>query len=60
MAHDRAWLQLLDQDGNRIASGVSGHAYTDNIGQKGGGSYLYQVCEAGSPTNCSNIAQVDF
>ena len=60
MAHDRAWLQLLDQDGNPIASGVSGNAYTDNIGQKGGGSYLYQVCEAGSETNCSNIVQVDF
>ena len=48
------------RDGNPIASGVSGNAYTDNIGQKGGGSYLYQVCEGGSPTNCSNIAQVDF
>ncbi len=35
-------------------------AYTDNIGNKGGGSYTYQVCEAGSTTNCSNVAQVDF
>lgn len=48
------------RDGNPIASGVSGKPYTDNIGQKGGGSYLYQVCEAGSLTNCSNIVQVGF
>ena len=30
----------------------SNNAYTDNIGAKGGGSYVYEVCEAGSGT-CS-------
>jgi PKD repeat protein len=34
-------------------------AYTDNIGNKGGGSYTYQVCEAGTDT-CSATVTVTF
>lgn len=48
------------RDGNLIAVHISGNTYTDDIGLKGGGSYRYQVCEAGSLTNCSGIVQVDF
>jgi hypothetical protein len=48
------------RDGNPIASGVAGNAYTDNIGVKGGGSYQYQVCEEGSQISCSNAVQVYF
>jgi hypothetical protein len=48
------------RDSNQIKAEVSGNSYTDNLGKKGGGSYKYQVCEAGSPTNCSNTVQVDF
>jgi thermitase len=33
--------------------------YTDNIDQRGGGSYTYRVCEAGTDT-CSNEAVVAF
>ncbi len=33
--------------------------YTDNTGQKGAGSYTYQVCEAGTST-CSNEDTVNF
>jgi serine protease len=33
--------------------------YTDNIGVKGGGSYVYKVCEAGS-SNCSDPVTVIF
>ena len=33
--------------------------YTDNIDQRGSGSYSYQVCEAGSST-CSNTSTVTF
>ncbi|MFO7587839.1 MAG: S8 family serine peptidase [Gemmatimonadota bacterium] len=33
--------------------------HTDNIGRKGGGSYTYKVCEAGTST-CSNEATVVF
>jgi subtilisin family serine protease len=33
--------------------------HTDNIGLKGGGSYTYKVCEAGTST-CSNTATVTF
>ena len=46
------------RDGAVIAT-VGGSAYTDNIGNKGGGSYVYQVCEAGTAT-CSNEATVTF
>jgi hypothetical protein len=34
-------------------------SYTDNINSKGGGSYVYEVCEAGTST-CSNVASVIF
>jgi len=48
------------RDGNLLVSGVSGSTYTDNIGLKGSGTYEYQVCEAGSSINCSNIIQIIF
>ena len=37
-----------------------GSTYTDNIGTKGGGSYTYQMCEAGGVSNCSNVVTVVF
>jgi serine protease len=40
------------RDGSVVAN-VSGSTYTDTTGQKGGGSAVYQVCEAGTST-CSN------
>jgi hypothetical protein len=33
--------------------------YTDNIDNRGGGSYTYQVCEAGTST-CSAVVNVNF
>lgn len=48
------------RDGNRIATTANDGAYTDNIDQKGGGSYDYQVCEAGTTSTCSNSEAVDF
>ena len=47
------------RDGNLIASGVTANPYTDNIGNKGGGSYTYQVCETGGGA-CSNTVNVVF
>jgi hypothetical protein len=48
------------RDGNRIAASVrNSGAYTDNIGNTGGGSYAYEVCEAGTGT-CSNTVKVVF
>lgn len=47
------------RDGNLIASGVGGSNYTDNIGNVGGGSYTYKVCETDG-TTCSNNATVVF
>ncbi|MEJ2599931.1 MAG: fibronectin type III domain-containing protein [Anaerolineales bacterium] len=48
------------RDGNLLVSGLSASTYTDNIGLKGSGTYEYQVCEAGSSINCSNIIQIIF
>lgn len=47
------------RDGNLIATVSNSGSYTDNIGAKGGGSYVYSVCEAGSNT-CSNDATATF
>ncbi|UCG22797.1 MAG: PKD domain-containing protein [Chloroflexota bacterium] len=34
--------------------------YTDNTGQKGGATYLYRICEAGSTAVCSEEVSVTF
>lgn len=48
------------RNGNVIASGVNGNAYTDATGRKGGRTYTHQVCEAGSTTACSNTTTTVF
>ena len=50
------------RDGVEVAAPNSAYnfSYDDNIDRKGGGSYLYQVCETGAPLNCSNIVTVVF
>ncbi|MDX1577817.1 MAG: PKD domain-containing protein, partial [Gemmatimonadota bacterium] len=47
------------RDGVVIATTANDGFYTDNIDQRGGGSYVYQVCEAGTST-CSNTSTVVF
>ena len=47
------------RDGNSIASGVSGSAYTDSMNTKGGATFNYQVCDAGT-TTCSATTTVVF
>ena len=47
------------RSGSVIAT-VSGTTYTDHIGQKGGGSSTYRVCEAGATTVCSETVTVQF
>jgi hypothetical protein len=47
------------RDGNLIATTANDGSYTDALGIKGGGSYDYEVCEAGSST-CSNSVNVTF
>ena len=34
--------------------------YTDNIEKKGGGSYIYHICDAGGTDNCSNFVTTSF
>ncbi|HEX9766683.1 MAG TPA: S8 family serine peptidase, partial [Nitriliruptorales bacterium] len=45
--------------GTVVATTANDGAYTDNIGARGGGSYVYKVCEAGT-TTCSNDVTVTF
>jgi len=47
------------RDGIVIATTECDGFYTDNINKKGGGTYTYQVCEAGTST-CFNEATVTF
>jgi hypothetical protein len=45
--------------GSTIFTTANDGAYTDSIGAKGGGSYTYQVCEAGTSV-CSQAQVVTF
>ena len=49
------------RNGVKVATvdNVSPYSYTDHIDNKGGGSYTYKVCDAGT-TTCSNEATVTF
>ncbi len=48
------------RDGNSIVTNVSGSSFTDNIDNRGGGSYTYHVCETGSTSTCSADVTVTF
>lgn len=41
------------RNGTLLPSTANDGAYTDNTGQKGGGSATYKVCEAGDGAPCS-------
>lgn len=43
------------RDGAKLATTANDGAYTDAIGAKGGGSYTYKVCEAGTSTCSADI-----
>lgn len=47
------------RDGALVTTTANDGAYTDNTGNKGGGSATYQVCEAGTST-CSSEVTVTF
>lgn len=47
------------RNGARVTTTANDGAHTDNIGNRGGGSYTYRVCEAGTST-CSSDAAVTF
>jgi hypothetical protein len=62
---DLAWANLTGastdvyRNGSKIMTvGNTGRA-TDNINQRGGGSYTYKACDAGTST-CTNQANVSF
>jgi subtilisin family serine protease len=47
------------RDGLKVATVTNTAAYTDPIDARGGGTYTYEVCEAGTST-CSNQVTVTF
>jgi hypothetical protein len=47
------------RNGNLITTVSNNGFYTDNINNRGGGSYSYQVCEAGTSI-CSAVVNVNF
>jgi PKD repeat protein len=47
------------RNGVKITTAPNAGSYRDNIDRKGGGTYTYRVCEAGT-TVCSNQASVTF
>ena len=47
------------RDGSTVATTDNDGFHTDNTGNRGGASYTYQVCEAGTST-CSNEATASF
>lgn len=49
----------IHRDGNLIDTIDNNDFYTDNINQRGGGSYTYQVCEVGGSL-CSDTVTVNF
>jgi len=48
------------RDGSPVSSGSASGSFTDNIDVRGGGSYLYKVCETGSASICSAEVTVSF
>ncbi len=48
------------RDGSLVATTANDGFYTDGPLGVGGGSNMFKVCEAGSTTNCSNEAIVDW
>ena len=51
---------LKFRDGAPVATNTSANSMTDNIGAKGGATYVYKVCATGSTSNCSNTVTVVF
>jgi hypothetical protein len=49
------------REGTRIAAGQSNNgSYNDNLGKNISGSFSYEVCNAGSTTECDGPVSVSF
>ncbi len=49
----------VHRNGENVVTTANDGFHTDNINRKGGGTYTYKVCQAGT-TTCSNEATVSF
>ena len=50
---------VILRNGNLITTTANDGSYTNNIGNKGGGSYTYQICETGT-SSCSDSGTINF
>jgi hypothetical protein len=50
---------VVQRIGAADATTADDGSYTDNINNRGGGSYTYRVCESDTG-NCSNAATISF
>ena len=63
---DLSWTGLtatqvdVYRNGAKVSSGANDGDVTDPINKKGGGSYTYKVCAAGSTSTCTGQATVSF
>jgi Zn-dependent metalloprotease len=48
------------RDGGMIITIPNSDSYTDNINSRGGGSYTYYLCEAGTTSTCSNEVTITY
>jgi subtilisin len=48
------------RNGSLVATVADSESHTDDINQKGSGTYTYRVCEAGSTSSCSPERTVTF
>jgi len=46
------------RDGQPVDSNISGYSYTQNLNRKGGGNYLYKICEVSSSICSDEIPAV--
>jgi hypothetical protein len=56
---DVYWEEVTSRNNVLIANTPNDNGYTDSINARGGGSYIYRVCEAGTST-CSNSVTMSF
>lgn len=53
-------LDIYRNDAKIVTNTANDSPYTDNIDQRGGGTYRYVVCHTGGTSTCSNEATVVF
>jgi thermitase len=51
---------VVYRNGTELTTTPDDGSHTDDINNRGGGSYTYKLCDEETPPNCSNEATVSF